>query len=224
VIGNATNDPAREDAAGEGAGAGRAARLARRLAAPAAGILVAAGLWLAGFVWFAQTLPRAVTDRDQATDAVVVLTGGRLRVEEGLELLRHAKATWLLVSGVHQGVTVGEILHLVPDMPAELQCCIALGYAAADTAGNAQETASWVRERGFRSLRLVTAAYHMPRALVELRRALPDVAIVPNPVFPERVRPDWWAWPGSAWLLAGEYNKYVGAVLRSLVQAAGGPA
>jgi uncharacterized SAM-binding protein YcdF (DUF218 family) len=197
----------------------------RRLTPPFAGILLAAALWLGGFVWFAQALPSTVVDAESETDAIVVLTGGRLRVEEGVALLRRGRAKWLLVSGVHAGVTVPEILHLVPDAPPDLQCCIALGYAAADTIGNAQETASWMRERGLRSLRLVTAGYHMPRALLEIRHAFPEGRVVPHPVFPERVRQaDWWAWPGSAWLLLGEYHKYLVALLRGLVAPAAGAA
>ena len=75
-----------------------------------------------------------------------------------------------------------------------------------------------MRRESFASLRLVTAGYHMPRSLLEFRRALPGVRIVPHPVFPERVRQaDWWAFPGTAWLIVGEYVKYLGAIVHGLV-------
>jgi uncharacterized SAM-binding protein YcdF (DUF218 family) len=88
--------------------------------------------------------------------------------------------------------------------------------AADDTRGNAVETAAWIREQGFGSLRLVTANYHMPRSLLEFRHAMPDIEIVPHPVFPENFKQDeWWLWPGSASLLASEYSKYLVALLRT---------
>jgi uncharacterized SAM-binding protein YcdF (DUF218 family) len=191
---------------------------ARWLVPPAAGVLVAALLWAAGFLWFTHALPSTVDDPDARTDAIVVLTGGRLRIDEGLALLAQGKGKRLLVSGVHAGVTLSEILHLSPETPDWAQCCVDLGYAADNTLGNAQETARWMRKHDFHSLRLVTAGYHMPRALLELRHVFPEATIVPHPVFPQQVRQaDWWAWPGSAWLIAGEYNKFLGAFLRSLV-------
>jgi len=58
---------------------------------------------------------------------------------------------------------------------------------------------------------VVTAGYHMPRALLELRRTLPDAVLLPHPVATAPLR----AAAGSrAWrLLAGEYLKLVGAWL-----------
>ncbi len=54
----------------------------------------------------------------------------------------------------------------------------------------------------FHSLRLVTANYHMPRSLLEFARAMPDIEIVPHPVFPEISRgPHWWA-------AAGEFRRW----------------
>jgi uncharacterized SAM-binding protein YcdF (DUF218 family) len=197
---------------------GRLLTRRRAVATPAAAMLLALCLWLLGLLWFAGTLPTEVSEAESATDAIVVLTGGRLRIDEGLALLAQGKAKKLFVSGVHHGVTVAELLHLSPEAPLDLACCIELGYAADNTSGNAQETAAWMRREGFTSLRLVTAGYHMPRSLLELRRALPEARIVPNPVFPERVRQaEWWVSPGTAWLLVGEYNKYLGAMLRGFV-------
>jgi uncharacterized SAM-binding protein YcdF (DUF218 family) len=196
-------------------------RAPRRIGPALAGVLLALFLWGGGFLWFVHALPSGVADPDSTTDAIVVLTGGRLRIDEGLALHARGRAKWLFVSGVHPGVTVAELLRVAPEARGEQPCCIELGYAAADTLGNAQETAAWLHEHHFRSLRLVTAGYHMPRALLELRRAAPEAVIVPHPVFPERVRQaDWWAWPGSAWLIASEYNKYLGALLRGLAQPA----
>jgi uncharacterized SAM-binding protein YcdF (DUF218 family) len=181
----------------------------------------AALLWLAGLVWFADTMPSEIADASSTTDAIVVLTGGSQRLEAGLELLAAGKAKKLFVSGVHHGVEIADLLrvaHRAPDTlpPEELACCIVLGHAADSTIGNALETASWMRGEDYHSLRLVTAGYHMRRSLFEFARAMPEVRIVANPVFPEQVKlADWWAWPGTAALIVGEYDKYLATRLRA---------
>lgn len=191
----------------------RVRRMVRLLAGMLATLLV---LWGGGLVWFARQLPREVADGDRITDAIVVLTGGSGRVETGLKLLARERAKKLFISGVYRGVEVNEILRFASEAPEDLACCIALGYVADNTAGNALETAEWMRGEGYHSLRLVTAAYHMPRSLVEFRRAMPDVEIVPHPIFPDHVKQsDWWRWPGTALLFASEYNKYLASWLRA---------
>jgi uncharacterized SAM-binding protein YcdF (DUF218 family) len=178
-------------------------------------------LWLGGLVWFADTMPSEIADPSSPTDAIVVLTGGSQRFDAGLELLAAGKAKKLFVSGVHHGVEIADLLHIAhraPDAaPADgLACCIVLGYAADSTIGNALETASWMRQEGYHSLRLVTAGYHMRRSLFEFARAMPEIRIIANPVFPEQVKlADWWAWPGTAALIVGEYDKYLAARLRA---------
>ncbi|MFD2233613.1 YdcF family protein [Phaeospirillum tilakii] len=182
--------------------------------------LLAALTWSVGLVWFAITLPAAVEDPDTVTDVIVVLTGGAERVAGGLALLEAGKAPVLFVSGVHRGVDLADLVrqsHPSATTPACAGRCIALGHAADDTVGNASETAAWMRAGGFTSLRLVTAAYHMPRALLEFHRAMPEREIVPHPVFPVAFKRDqWWRWPGTVHLLAIEYSKYLGARLRPL--------
>ena len=176
-----------------------------------------AAAWLAGLLWFATGLPVSVAEPDRITDAIVVLTGGRGRVHQGLRLLAEKRAKKLFISGVYRGVDVQELLLVSQQSPGDLECCVALGYEADSTRGNARETAGWMREQGLRSLRLVTAAYHMPRSLLEFHRVLPNAEILPHPVFPDRVEQrDWWLWPGSASLIVSEYSKYLVALARGL--------
>ncbi|MEE8453338.1 MAG: YdcF family protein [Limibaculum sp.] len=197
----------------------RSRRLIRRLIGLAALFL---GFWLVGLLWFATDLPVSVTAPARETDAIVVLTGGSGRVHQGLELLAQQRAKKLFISGVYRGVDVRELLSVSQQSPADLDCCIALGYEADSTRGNARETADWMRGQGLGSLRLVTAAYHMPRSLLEFRRVMPEIEIVPHPVFSKPVKQrDWWRWPGSASLIIGEYNKYLVALARGLIEGTG---
>jgi uncharacterized SAM-binding protein YcdF (DUF218 family) len=173
--------------------------------------------WLGGLLWFAK--PPAADTRAAATDAIVVLTGGRSRLESGIDLLREGKGRKLFVSGVNHQVALDDLLGVSGHAPDWALCCIVLGHQADNTFGNAQETAQWIRGQGFRSLRLVTAWYHMPRSLLEFGRAMPEIDIVAHPVFPEQVKHEhWWASRGTAVLLVNEYAKYLGALARPLIE------
>jgi uncharacterized SAM-binding protein YcdF (DUF218 family) len=174
-------------------------------------------LWLAGLAWFAT--PPAAESQAASTDAIVVLTGGSLRLQSGFELLREGKGRKLFVSGVNQQVDLDDLAHVSGNAAEWVSCCVALGHEADNTLGNAHETARWIRSQGFRSLRLVTAWYHMPRSLLEFDRAMPEIYIVAHPVFPEQVkRQHWWTWRGTAALLTSEYVKYLVALSRPLVE------
>jgi uncharacterized SAM-binding protein YcdF (DUF218 family) len=181
------------------------------------GVLLALPLMVygAGLIWFAESIPRIAHDDGETTDAIVVLTGGAARLATGLDLLRGGRARKLFVSGVYRGVDVQELLRAQRQSPAAVECCIELGYSAESTEGNAAETRGWAEREGVRTLRLVTASYHMPRSLIEFRRAMPGLRILPHPVMPEAFRREaWWAWPGSLRLVVGEYHKLIAALLR----------
>ena len=167
-------------------------------------------IWLGGLFWFSMQVPSSGEAPETRTDAIVVLTGGTGRLDMGLRLLEKKFANHLFVSGVARGVDVAALLRVARRAPKELECCISVGYWADDTAGNAAESAGWINERGFQSIRLVTASYHMPRSLIEFRHAMPAIRIIPHPVYPPRFkRSRWWLWPGTAALLASEFNKYM---------------
>ena len=177
-------------------------------------LILLAGLWGAGLFRYADAIPVAVAQPDMKTDAIVVLTGGSGRLDEGLDLLDQGLAERLFISGVYKGVDMKYLLEAYRDNPDDLNCCVAIGHAE-DTISNASETAEWVRENGFQSLRLVTSAYHMPRSVQEFEYAMPGVVLVEHPVFPAHVKQEnWWAWPGTTGLIVGEYNKFLMAWAR----------
>jgi uncharacterized SAM-binding protein YcdF (DUF218 family) len=177
----------------------------------AAAALLAAGVpWAAGLMRFAGSIPEAVDDTESGTDAIVVLTGGSERLATGLRLLAENKAKRVFVSGVFPGVDVSRLVRLAGRPVGDLDDRIETGHGARDTAGNAEETATWMRRHGYRSLRLVTGSYHMPRSMLEFRIAMPEATVIPHPVFPQHVKQQsWWVRPGTAALIIGEYNKYL---------------
>lgn len=129
-------------------------------------------LWAAGFAWFvlAQPGPAPLTIR---TDAVVVLTGGAGRIARGIAVLSGGSAAAMFVSGVNPVVTQRQFKE-ASNLPADLlSCCVELGQQAQTTRGNALEVAAFVARRKARSIRLVTASYHMRRARAEVVALLP---------------------------------------------------
>jgi uncharacterized SAM-binding protein YcdF (DUF218 family) len=173
-------------------------------------LIVSWGVGLLRFDEYIPPLPVVVTDQ---TDAIVVLTGGSGRLEAGLDLLTVGAADRLFISGVYQSVDVATLLKMFRENPAELEARVEIGNAT-NTRENATETAQWIETQwappaDVVSIRLVTAAYHMPRSMLEFGYAMPNVKLYPYPVFPEHVKSDWWLWPGTAGLVIKEYNKFL---------------
>ena len=155
-------------------------------------------LYALGYALFAVLLPQPADDR--RTDAIVVLTGGAARIERGLELLQRDRAERLLISGVARTVRPRELAERYGVDRALFDCCVDLGREAVDTRSNAEETARWLKKHKFRSVRLVTTDWHMPRARFELSRQIGgDIALVGDAV---RSNP-------SFTQLFTEYNKYL---------------
>lgn len=218
------------------------ARLLQRRRATVVLLLLVCGgaVWLHGLSSFIRMIPLTVTDPASRTDAIVVLTGGKDRVATGLRLLAENKAERVFVSGVHPGVDAARLISVTAEgrsadteaaatgesgtgtgdirnsgARAALLSRIDTGERARNTAGNASEAAAWLKQRGYSSLRLVTASYHIPRSLLEFRAALPGARIVPHPVFSQPIDPGrWWQQPAMAFLLIKEYNKLLLAGLR----------
>lgn len=165
--------------------------------------------WGAGLLWFIQLVSRPVAPPPVA-DGIVALTGGADRVETALRLLQAHRARWLLLSGIGYGVDLAVLAHRAGVDPAPLAGHVTLGRQATSTRGNALETAAWARDHDIGTLIVVTAFYHMPRALTELHRALPGVALYPEPVLAPQ--------PGGIGrvvtlrLIAEEYTKHLLAV------------
>ncbi|MDR3465751.1 MAG: YdcF family protein [Xanthobacteraceae bacterium] len=178
-------------------------------------VFVVAAAAVVGFVVFLRQLPATEIKPARDADGIVVLTGGSSRVSDAMELLSVGYGKRLLISGVHPASSTLEIQRSIPDSQALLGCCVDLDHSAVNTRSNATETRRWVRQRGFHSLIVVTSNYHMPRAIVELSHAMPDVALIPFPVVGDKWNDEpWWSSGAAVRLLLLEYAKYVAAELR----------
>jgi uncharacterized SAM-binding protein YcdF (DUF218 family) len=171
-------------------------------------LLVALLAYGLGFIAFAMTLPGPPLGIPRA-DAIVTLTGGDARLDTAVGLLEKGVAKRLLITGVHPSITKPEI-RLLAHGGHKFDCCADLDFAAEDTRENASEAANWIQAHHYRSLILVTANYHMRRALSEFAAAMPNVTLIPFPVEPEGVNfGRWWRDPHAVRLLHAEYAKYL---------------
>jgi uncharacterized SAM-binding protein YcdF (DUF218 family) len=184
-------------------------------------------IWTAGLFAFAarvrESTPAPLPKR---ADGIVALTGpnSNERIGAAVGLLEDSLGQRLLVSGVNRVVSREEIRTVSRTVRRLYDCCVDLGFTAADTVGNARETADWAKAMRYDDLIIVTADYHIPRAMLELRAVLrePDVRLqaypVPTPALQAR---DWWRSPAAARLIVMEYCKYLAILAREAVLGLG---
>lgn len=171
-------------------------------------VAAAGAFWLAGLAWFLMSLPQSDRPGDGFTaDGIVVLTGGPGRIKAGLEALANGDGERLLVSGVNSDLAEETILNAIGVGQESQACCIDLGRQARDTRGNAIEAAEWAARHDFSSLLVVTADYHLPRALIEFKGEMKDVKLLVHAVADQ----------ASLLSMASEFNKYLFSVARNLV-------
>jgi uncharacterized SAM-binding protein YcdF (DUF218 family) len=176
--------------------------------------VIAVVLFGGGFLWFVHLMETDEAVSTREADGIVALTGGPFRISDALELLAAGRGRRLLITGVNPVTRPVEISRLVPEHRRWFNCCVDIDHSA-NTVGNAVETRRWVKARGFKSLIVVTANYHMPRAIAELAHELPDVTLLPYPVISDKLRVEtWWETPETARLLFWEYVKYIVAKVR----------
>ena len=115
------------------------------------------------FFFFIKEL-RVASDKIPYADAIVVLTGGYGRVEEGLRLFREGNGGYLILSGVEENSRLDAIFpgrDLRNTVDTER---IVLDMESRSTVDNAFNVKKIVEDKGFKSLILVTSNYHMKRA------------------------------------------------------------
>lgn len=176
------------------------------------------GLFIAGFLHFADTVASLRPPPAPKADAIVVLTGGFQRIDQAVELLKTGAGKRLLISGVHPSTTGSQIRRNTQSSAALFKCCVDIGHQAIDTTGNAAEASQWIRDRGYRSILVVTNNYHMPRSLLELRRARPETEFIAYPVVNSDLKTsNWLRNPLFLKAILLEYAKYSVASLRDLM-------
>lgn len=177
-----------------------------------AALLILVMIWFVGLLAFTSRVDQSTPAQEPpVSDGVVVLTGAsNVRLEQATKLLEAGKGKRLLISGVNREASRDDVLGVTKAVRPIYDCCVDLGYAAADTIGNASESAEWAKAKDYHSLIVVTADYHMPRSMLELHAAMPGVTLHPYPVVTESLNAHrWWKGGTSARRMIVEYCKYL---------------
>ena len=150
----------------------------------------------------------SVGQRHLKTDAIVVLTGGRGRVEEGFKLYREHQARYLFLIGVGPTVRKGDLFKGKDAGAADDG--VILENNSRNTLENALYARDLIQKRGdISSITLITSRYHMKRATLIFRNTMAkDIAIYPYPVDTRNLKEEWWSHGGSFRLLFTEFYKY----------------
>ncbi len=185
--------------------------------------------FIGGFVVFASSTARYAPAVGERADGIVVLTGAAHRLSEASRLLAEGQGKRLLISGANRMATRHDLYRTSGLDKTLFNCCVDIGYAAHDTVGNAEETKAWAAEHRFSRLIIVTSRYHMPRSLIEVRRAMPMAVLIPYPVVSRNFRTErWWMHAATARLLFTEYVKFLPSAARfgvaRLIRSWGGSA
>ena len=140
-------------------------------------------------------------------DAIVVLTGGKGRVEEGIRLFRSRRAEFLIFVGVDPSVIKSDLYRPRPgDPPADR---VILEKSSRNTLENSIFGRDVIVRSGVHSVLLITSRYHLKRASILFRNSLPkDITIIPYPVDSVNLKESWWNHGGSFQLLFREFYKY----------------
>lgn len=149
----------------------------------------------------------SVSQRTDKTDAIVVLAGGRGRVEEGVRLYREHQASYLFLIGVDPSVRKSDLFRERKGGAGGEG--VFLEKVSRNTLENALYARNMILTKKVGSIRLITSRYHMKRAVLLFRSVLPrEIAIYPHPVDTKNLKEEWWSHCGSFRLLFSEFYKY----------------
>ena len=145
----------------------------------------------AGFIWWViflfNILPKNYysknfPDRSYNT-GVIVLTGGKMRIEKGMEIMQKGYADKMFISGVFMPSEIQMKFKIEKTKKDLLECCISFGEEAKNTIENAAEADQWLRKNPeITKVILITSYYHLPRSILIFEKKLwsnPEIYAVP---------------------------------------------
>ena len=148
---------------------------------------------VAGFLWWTlqliNTFPKKLypinPSQKSENIGIVVLTGGKNRIEKGVDLLSKGYGAKLLISGVFMPSEIEAKFSLEKEKNQLFKCCVFFDQRSKNTLENAQEVDKWLKEnKDIKSIILVSSYYHLPRSIMIFEKKISSkVKIYPKPAF-----------------------------------------
>ena len=148
---------------------------------------------VAGFLWWTlqliNTFPKKLypinPSQKSQNIGIVVLTGGKNRIEKGVDLLSKGYGNKLLISGVFMPSEIEAKFSLEKEKKELFRCCVFFDKRSRNTLENAQEVDKWLKEnKDIKSIILVSSYYHLPRSIMIFEKEISSkVRIYPKPAF-----------------------------------------
>jgi uncharacterized SAM-binding protein YcdF (DUF218 family) len=135
-------------------------------------------LFFLGFFWFLFQINKQ-NESLKRSDAVVVLTGSRGRINLGLSLIKMGFGKKIFISGMHNKTSPKFMKNF-------WNSDVELGYKSYNTISNAKEVKEWTDQENIRSIILVTSNLHMPRSLMLFKKIVKNIDIQTHSFFPKK--------------------------------------
>lgn len=128
---------------------------------------------------FSKSNNYSINNKTDNNSLIVVLTGGKGRIDKGLKLLKEKKGKYLLISGVFKEKNIKDKYHIT-EYPELNRCCIFFEDKAKNTIENAEQVKLWIKKKEdtFSSIFLVTSYYHLPRSFLIFNKFFPNENII----------------------------------------------
>ena len=146
---------------------------------------------LAGFLWWVlllfNTFPKKMYVNIPMIESeqvgIVVLTGGKKRIEKGVDLLLKGYGKKLFISGVFMPSEIELKFENEKEKNELFKCCVFFGEKAKNTVENAYEVEKWLNKNSeINSIILVSSYYHLPRSMMIFTKKIqPNIKIFPIP-------------------------------------------
>ena len=113
--------------------------------------------------------------------AIIVLTGGKGRIQKGIDLYKNDHGSFLFISGVFHESEL-EIKQQIERQVFNHSCCVVYDKNARNTFENAFEVKNWlVHNPEIENLILVSSYYHLPRSFIIFNNTIREKKIFLSP-------------------------------------------
>ncbi len=131
-----------------------------------------------GFVMFLKNIYHNQASFNYQTDGIAVLTGGKGRINLGLELFSKNKNLRLIISGVDKKVSNNSIIP--NDIKNKIR--ITIDKDSETTYENAKIINEWTSKYKLQNVTIITSYYHMPRSMMLIKSLTPTINFYAYPV------------------------------------------